>query len=160
ARAGCSRDPRSLSGDPQDRVSKPPAPRSPRRSRGPRSPRHASQRRRKRRRNGRHRGIRGRCGAERAFLLRIRSVRGWGVIILAATPIGNLGDASRRLVEALETCEIIAAEDTRTTVHLLRALGIENRPRLIALHEHNEVEKAAEVVELARNGDLLVLSDA
>ena len=57
------------------------------------------------------------------------------VIILAATPIGNLGDASRRLVEALENAEVIAAEDTRTTVQLLRALGIENRPRLIALHE-------------------------
>ncbi|GAA3739208.1 16S rRNA (cytidine(1402)-2'-O)-methyltransferase [Leifsonia bigeumensis] len=82
------------------------------------------------------------------------------VIILAATPIGNLGDASRRLVEALENAETIAAEDTRTTMHLLRALGIENRPRLIALHEHNEVEKAAEIVELARDADVLVLTDA
>ena len=82
------------------------------------------------------------------------------MIILAATPIGNLGDASRRLVEALENCEVIAAEDTRTTVHLLRALGIQNRPRLIALHEHNEVEKADELVALATNTDLLVLSDA
>ena len=82
------------------------------------------------------------------------------MIILAATPIGNLGDASRRLVEALENAEVIAAEDTRTTVQLLRALGIENRPRLIALHEHNEAAKAAELVELARDRDLLVLSDA
>jgi len=82
------------------------------------------------------------------------------VIILAATPIGNLGDASRRLVEALENAETIAAEDTRTTVQLLRALGVENRPRLIALHEHNESAKAAELVELARDADLLVLSDA
>ncbi|MEO6942406.1 MAG: 16S rRNA (cytidine(1402)-2'-O)-methyltransferase [Terrimesophilobacter sp.] len=82
------------------------------------------------------------------------------MIILAATPIGNLGDASRRLIEALGNAEVIAAEDTRTTIHLLRALGIENRPRLIALHEHNEVEKAAELVELARDNDLLVLTDA
>ncbi|MEO7146465.1 MAG: 16S rRNA (cytidine(1402)-2'-O)-methyltransferase [Terrimesophilobacter sp.] len=82
------------------------------------------------------------------------------MIILAATPIGNLGDASRRLIEALETCQIVAAEDTRTTIHLMRALGIENRPRLIALHEHNEVEKAAEVVALAKDADVLVLSDA
>ncbi len=82
------------------------------------------------------------------------------MIILAATPIGNLGDASRRLIEALETCQIVAAEDTRTTIHLMRALGIENRPRLIALHEHNEVEKAAEVVALAKGADVLVLSDA
>nr|WP_221234060.1 16S rRNA (cytidine(1402)-2'-O)-methyltransferase [Terrimesophilobacter mesophilus] len=84
----------------------------------------------------------------------------WGVIILAATPIGNLGDASRRLVEALENAEIIAAEDTRTTIQLLRALGVDNRPRLIAMHEHNEVEKAAEIVELARDTDVLVLTDA
>jgi 16S rRNA (cytidine1402-2'-O)-methyltransferase len=82
------------------------------------------------------------------------------VIILAATPIGNLGDASARLVEALGNAEVIASEDTRTTIHLMRALGIDNRPRLIALHEHNESEKAAEIVELARTVDVLVLSDA
>jgi len=82
------------------------------------------------------------------------------VIILAATPIGNLGDASRRLVEALGNAELIASEDTRVTIHLMRALGIENRPRLIALHEHNEVEKASEIAELAREVDVLVLTDA
>ena len=82
------------------------------------------------------------------------------VIILAATPIGNLGDASRRLIEALTNAEVIASEDTRTTIHLMKALGIENRPRLIPLHEHNETEKAAEIVELARDSDVLVLSDA
>ena len=82
------------------------------------------------------------------------------MIILAATPIGNLGDASARLIEALTNAEVIASEDTRTTIHLMRALGIENRPRLIALHEHNETQKAAEIVELARERDVLVLSDA
>jgi 16S rRNA (cytidine1402-2'-O)-methyltransferase len=82
------------------------------------------------------------------------------VIILAATPIGNLGDASRRLIEALGSVEVIAAEDTRTTIHLLSALGIANRPRLIPLHEHNEDAKAAEIVELARGTDVLVLTDA
>jgi 16S rRNA (cytidine1402-2'-O)-methyltransferase len=82
------------------------------------------------------------------------------VIILAATPIGNLGDASRRLVEALGNATVIASEDTRVTIHLMRALGVENRPRLIALHEHNEAAKAAEIVELARDTDVLVLTDA
>jgi 16S rRNA (cytidine1402-2'-O)-methyltransferase len=82
------------------------------------------------------------------------------VIILAATPIGNLGDASRRLIEALGTTSVIAAEDTRTAIHLLSALGIDNRPRLIPLHEHNEVAKASEIVELARETDVLVLTDA
>ncbi len=82
------------------------------------------------------------------------------VIVLAATPIGNLGDASRRLVETLSNASVVAAEDTRTAIHLMRALGIENRPRLIALHEHNERAKAAEVVELARDEDVVVLTDA
>jgi len=82
------------------------------------------------------------------------------MITLAATPIGNLKDASPRLMEALEAAEVVAAEDTRTTVRLLTALGILNRPRLVSLHEHNERERAAELVELASRGDLLVLSDA
>lgn len=82
------------------------------------------------------------------------------MIILAATPIGNLGDASRRLVEALESAPVIAAEDTRTAQRLLAALGIQNRPRLIALHDHNEKDRAAEVVALAREADVLLLSDA
>ena len=82
------------------------------------------------------------------------------MIILAATPIGNLGDVTTRLVQALGTATVIAAEDTRVTVHLLKALGIENRPKLISLHDHNERDKAAELVELARDTDVLVLSDA
>lgn len=83
-----------------------------------------------------------------------------GVIVLAATPIGNLGDASPRLREALAHAQTIAAEDTRTAIKLLSALGIENRPKLIALHEHNERERAAALVELGREADVLVLSDA
>jgi 16S rRNA (cytidine1402-2'-O)-methyltransferase len=82
------------------------------------------------------------------------------VIILAATPIGNLGDASRRLVDALENAEAVAAEDTRVAQRLLKGLGVDNRPRLIALHDHNERERSANLVEFAREGDLLVLSDA
>ena len=82
------------------------------------------------------------------------------MIILAATPIGNLGDASPRLVAALEEATVVASEDTRTTQRLLAALGVANRPRLVALHEHNERARAAELVELAREADLLVLSDA
>jgi 16S rRNA (cytidine1402-2'-O)-methyltransferase len=82
------------------------------------------------------------------------------VIILGATPIGNLGDVSRRLVEMLGTVTIIASEDTRTTQKLMAALGLENRPRLIALHDHNESYKSLEIIELARETDVLVLSDA
>lgn len=82
------------------------------------------------------------------------------MIILAGTPIGNLKDASVRLVETLESCTVVAAEDTRVAVKLLRALDITNRPQLIALHDHNEREKAAELVERARESDLVVMSDA
>ena len=82
------------------------------------------------------------------------------MIILAATPIGNLGDASRRLIELLDGASIVAAEDTRTTQRLYAALGIQNRPRLIAFHDHNEKQRAGELVDLARDGDVVVLSDA
>ncbi len=82
------------------------------------------------------------------------------MIILAATPIGNLGDASARLVAALESATVIAAEDTRTAQRLLQGLGVANRPRLLALHDHNERQRAAELVQRARDEDLLVLSDA
>lgn len=82
------------------------------------------------------------------------------MIILGATPIGNLGDASRRLVEALEAAVVVAAEDTRTAIQLMRALGVANRPRLVALHEHNESERSAELAEQARDDDVLVLTDA
>ena len=82
------------------------------------------------------------------------------MIILAATPIGNLGDASPRLVAALEAAGTVAAEDTRVAAQLMRALGVVNRPRLVPLHEHNEVERSARLVEEAREADLLVLTDA
>lgn len=82
------------------------------------------------------------------------------MIILAATPIGNLGDASARLIDALEQATVVAAEDTRTTTQLMRLLGITNRPELISLHEHNERQRAQSLVERARDEDVLVLSDA
>lgn len=82
------------------------------------------------------------------------------VIILAATPIGNLSDASSRLVEALSEATFVAAEDTRSTVRLLRSLGIDNRPQIVALHDHNERDRAAGIVERAREEDVLVMSDA
>lgn len=82
------------------------------------------------------------------------------MILLAATPIGNLGDATARLVDALGSVPVVAAEDTRTAQRLLAGLGVAARPRLVALHEHNERERAAELVELAREDDVLVVSDA
>lgn len=83
-----------------------------------------------------------------------------GMILLAATPIGNLGDASTRLRDTLAQATVIAAEDTRHTVQLMRLLGIESRPELVALHDHNEHERAAQLVERARHEDIVLVSDA
>lgn len=87
-------------------------------------------------------------------------MRNWGVLVLAATPIGNLGDATARLVTALETATVVAAEDTRVVHRLLQGLGIANRPRTISLNDHNERDRIAELVPLAAEADLLVVSDA
>jgi len=82
-------------------------------------------------------------------------------IVLAATPIGNLGDATDRLKRLLASAEIIAAEDTRTARHLARALKVKTRARLVSLHEHNEASRAEELVTQALAGaHILVVSDA
>lgn len=82
------------------------------------------------------------------------------MLILAATPIGNLADASPRLVEHLQNSHFIAAEDTRTLYKLAQALGIQVQAKTFSLHDHNEHERIAQLVELAREHDLLVVSDA
>ena len=82
------------------------------------------------------------------------------MIILAATPIGNLADASPRLVEHLQGAKYIAAEDTRTTLKLAAALGISLNAKLFSLNEQNEGARLEQLVALAREEDLLVVSDA
>jgi len=82
------------------------------------------------------------------------------VLILAATPIGNLSDASPRLVEHLVGSRFIAAEDTRTLFKLAQALGVKVNAKLFSLHDHNERERLEQLVEVARDNDLLVVSDA
>ncbi|UTX54054.1 16S rRNA (cytidine(1402)-2'-O)-methyltransferase [Leucobacter aridicollis] len=82
------------------------------------------------------------------------------MILLAATPIGNLGDASVRLRETLAQATVIAAEDTRHTAQLLRLLEIDARPELVALHDHNEHDRAATLVERAKHEDIVLVSDA
>ena len=84
-----------------------------------------------------------------------------GSILLAATPIGDVRDASPRVVAALEGADIVAAEDTRRALALAARLGIKLGGRLVALHDHNEAEKASGVVEAARGGARVVfVSDA
>ena len=84
---------------------------------------------------------------------------GAGTLHVVATPIGNLGDLSPRALEVLRAVDAVCAEDTRHTRRLLAHFGIE-RP-LLAVHEHNEDEIAARLVQRLLAGESLALvSDA
>ncbi len=82
------------------------------------------------------------------------------MLILAATPIGNLSDASARLIEHLGSSRFIAAEDTRTLLKLARGLDVKLDAKLFSLHEHNEAERVSQLLEIASTEDVLVVSDA
>lgn len=82
-----------------------------------------------------------------------------GRLWVVATPIGNLDDLSTRAAEILRTVDLVAAEDTRHSGPLLARVG--SRARAIALHEHNEREQAARIVEsLLQGSDVALISDA
>lgn len=82
-----------------------------------------------------------------------------GTLYVVATPIGNLSDLSPRAVATLKNCDLIAAEDTRHTGILLKYFQIAT-PQL-SLHDHNESARAAELIELLREGKSVALvSDA
>lgn len=83
-----------------------------------------------------------------------------GRITLVPTPIGNLGDITRRAVGVLEQADRIACEDTRRTAPLLNHLGISGKP-LVALHEHNELRRIPDLITAAKGGEsVAVVSDA
>ena len=86
---------------------------------------------------------------------------GDGRLVLVATPIGNLGDLAPRAVEALRDADVIAAEDTRRTRALLTHAGVSARGRLVAVHEHNEQQRAVELVaEILGGGTVALVTDA
>lgn len=88
-------------------------------------------------------------------------VQGPGSILLAATPIGDVADASPRFIRALGEAEIIAAEDTRRLLGLANRLQTRITGTLISLHDHNEADKAERLVDLAEGGArVLLVSDA
>jgi 16S rRNA (cytidine1402-2'-O)-methyltransferase len=81
------------------------------------------------------------------------------VLSLVATPIGNLGDITLRALETLKAADVIACEDTRHSLILLRHYGIE-KP-LVSYHEHNEARRTAELIEqLAAGKRIAVITDA
>lgn len=82
-----------------------------------------------------------------------------GTLYLVSTPIGNLEDITHRAVRLLGEVELIACEDTRHTRKLLNHYGINTRT--ISYHEHNERERAAELLSLIESGaDVAIVSDA
>jgi 16S rRNA (cytidine1402-2'-O)-methyltransferase len=84
-----------------------------------------------------------------------------GQLVVVATPLGNLGDISRRALELLTLADVIYCEDTRHSSTLFSAHDIAVNRRLRALHEHNEASLCDEIVERVRDGQLVVLiSDA
>lgn len=84
-----------------------------------------------------------------------------GRLILAATPIGNTDDASIRLRDLLEHAPMIAAEDTRRLYALAQRMGISVGGKVISFHEHNEVDKSDDLLDVVEGGgDVVLVTDA
>ena len=82
-----------------------------------------------------------------------------GILYIVPTPIGNLDDITLRALRVLKEVELIAAEDTRHTQHLLAHFGI--KTALTSYHEHNERDKARMLVERLKSGaGIALVSDA
>lgn len=83
-----------------------------------------------------------------------------GALYVVATPIGNLADLTLRALHVLGLADTIACEDTRHSAPLLRQLGIDGKT-LLAVHEHNEQEAAAGIVQRLQRGERVAfISDA
>ncbi|HEY8887368.1 MAG TPA: 16S rRNA (cytidine(1402)-2'-O)-methyltransferase [Gallionella sp.] len=81
-------------------------------------------------------------------------------LYVVATPIGNLRDITLRALEVLAAADVLAAEDTRNTAHLLTHHGI-SANKLIALHQHNERGGAEKIIALLQAGkSVAFVSDA
>lgn len=84
-----------------------------------------------------------------------------GRLVLAATPMGDIGDASQRLRDALATADIVAAEDTRRTRSLAKALGIEITGRVVSFYDHVETARIPMLLEDIDSGrTVLLVTDA
>lgn len=84
-----------------------------------------------------------------------------GRLVLAATPMGDIGDASQRLREALGTADIVAAEDTRRTRSLAKALEVEISGRVVSFYDHVEAARIPMLLdEIAAGSTVLLVTDA
>ncbi len=90
-----------------------------------------------------------------------RETKREGQLVIVATPLGNLGDISRRALELLDVADVVYCEDTRHSNKLFSAHGIAVRSRLEALHEHNEASQCEAIIHRVSEGQTVVLiSDA
>jgi 16S rRNA (cytidine1402-2'-O)-methyltransferase len=84
---------------------------------------------------------------------------GQGKLFLCATPIGNLEDITMRVLRTLREVDLIAAEDTRNSLHLLNHFEI--RTPMTSYHEYNKIEKAHTLIEKMREGkNVALITDA
>ncbi|MDQ6938267.1 MAG: 16S rRNA (cytidine(1402)-2'-O)-methyltransferase, partial [Actinomycetota bacterium] len=84
-----------------------------------------------------------------------------GRVVLAATPLGDVGDASPRLRHALATADVVAAEDTRRLRRLTAALGVRPGGRVLSYFEGNERARLPVLMDaLAGGAEVLVVTDA
>ena len=84
-----------------------------------------------------------------------------GQLILAATPLGNVLDASPRLKQTLTEADLIAAEDTRKAKRLIQDLNLDIKAPIISFFEENEIEKIPELINKLKQGSkIVVISDA
>ena len=91
----------------------------------------------------------------------VTSAAGPGVLVLAATPIGDPRDAAPRLAQEIATADVVAAEDTRRLSRLCGALGISPGGSVLSYHEHNEASRTADLLERLVAGDrVVVVTDA
>ena len=98
---------------------------------------------------------------ERSMRLRVDEMIGHMKLVLAGVPLGNPGDASSRLIEAIKSASIIAAEDSRKFQRLCQDLGITPSARKLSFFEGNEVVRTKQLIEELLNGiDVLVVTDA
>lgn len=86
---------------------------------------------------------------------------GPGRLVLAGTPLGDAGDASPKLVDALRTADVIAAEDTRRTRSLAAALGVTPAGRIVSFYDAVETARVPGLVAAVRDGEtVLLVTDA
>ena len=84
-----------------------------------------------------------------------------GVLVLAATPIGDPRDAAPRLAQEITGADVVAAEDTRRLRRLCADLGVTPGGSVLSYHEHNEASRTPDLVERLRAGErVVVVTDA